>query len=41
MPKKNYIVFHNESNYDYHFIMKKLEEKFKNQFTCLGENTKI
>ena len=32
------IVFHNGSNYDYHFIMKELAEEFKKQFTCLGEN---
>ena len=34
------MVFHNGSNYDYHFIMKELPEKFKKQFTCPGENTK-
>ena len=34
-----YIVFHNGSKYDYHFIIKELEEKFKKQFACLGENT--
>ena len=39
MPKKNSIVFHNGSNYDYHFIIKELAEEFKKQFTCLGENT--
>ena len=33
------IVFHNGSNYDYHFIIKELAEEFKNQFTCLGEIT--
>ena len=37
--KKVPIVFHNESNHDYHFIIKKLAEEFKKQFTCLGENT--
>ena len=37
--KKILIVFHNRSNYDYHFIIKKLAEEFKKQFTCLGENT--
>ena len=26
-------------NYDYHFIISELAEKFKNQFTCQGENT--
>ena len=33
------IVFHNASNYDYHFIINKLAEEFKKQFTCLGENS--
>ena len=39
MPKKVPIVFHDELNYDYHFIIKELAKKFKKQFTCLGENT--
>ena len=26
VPKKNYIVFHNGSNYDYHFIVNNLAE---------------
>ena len=39
MPKRIHIVFHNESNYDYHFIIDELAEEFKKQFTCLGENT--
>ena len=38
MPKKIPIVSHNESNYDYHFIIKELAEEFKKQLTCLGEN---
>ena len=33
------MVFHNGSNYDYHFIKKELAEEFRKQFTCLGENT--
>ena len=33
------IVFHNDSKYDYHFIIKQLAEDFKGQFECLGENT--
>ena len=37
--KKNYIVFDNRSSYDYHFIIKELAEKFKKQFTSLGEIT--
>ena len=39
MPKKIDIVFHNESNYDYHFIIKELAKECKTQFTYLGENT--
>ena len=39
VPKKIPIVFHNGSNYEYHFIIKELAEEFKKQFTCLGENT--
>ena len=33
------IVLHNESNYDYYFIIKEMAEKLKKQFTCLGEDT--
>ena len=40
VPKKIPIVFHNGSNYDYHFILKVLAEEFKKQITFLGENTK-
>ena len=32
-------IFHNGSNYDYHFIIKEIAEEFKIQFTCLAENT--
>ena len=39
IPKNIPIVFHNGSDYDYHFIMKELAEEFKKQFTCLGETT--
>ena len=39
VPKKISIVFHNGSNYDYHFIIKELAEEFLKKFTCLGENT--
>ena len=38
MPKKFSIVFHNGSNYDYHFIIKELAKEYEKQFTCLGEN---
>ena len=39
VPKEIPIVFYNGSYYDYHFIMKELEEEFEGQFTCLGKNT--
>ena len=39
VPKKNLIVFHNGSRYDYHFITKQLAEDFKGQFECLGVKT--
>ena len=35
VPKKIPIIFHNGSNYDYHFIMKELAEEFTKQFTDL------
>ena len=39
IPKKIPIVFHNGSNYDYHFIIDELAEEFTKQFTFLEENT--
>ena len=39
VPKKLPTVFHSGSNYDYHFMIKESQEKFKKQFACLGENT--
>ena len=39
VPKEVPIVFHNGYNYDYHFIIKELAKEFKEQFSCLGENT--
>ena len=39
VPKEVPIVFHNGSNYDYHFIIKELAEEFEREFTCLGERT--
>ena len=38
VAKKIPILFHNGSNYDYHFIIKELAKKFKKQLPCLGEN---
>ena len=39
MPNEIPIVFHNGSNYDYHFIIKELAKEFEGEFECLGENT--
>ena len=33
------LVFHNGSNYDYHFIIKELANESEGRFECLGENT--
>ena len=33
------VQFHNGSVYDYHFIIKYLARRFKDNFECLGENT--
>ena len=38
-PKEIVMVFHNGSNYDYHFIIKRLVEEFEGQLKYLGENT--
>ena len=38
-PKEIPVVFHSGSTYDYHFIIKELEEEFEGQFKCLGEIT--
>ena len=39
VPNEISVVFHNGSNYDYHFIIKELANEFEGQFECLGENT--
>ena len=39
MPKETSINFDSGSNYNYHFIIKKLAEKFEEQFTFLEETT--
>ena len=39
MPNEIPVVFHNTSNYDYHFIIKELANRFEGQFECLGENS--
>ena len=33
------MLFHNGSNYDYHFIIKQLVEKFEKHYTYFEENT--
>ena len=40
VPNEIPVVFHNSLNFDYHFIIKKIANKFEGQFECLGENTK-
>ena len=39
VPNKIPIVFHSESNYDYHFIMKEFANESEGEFECLGEIT--
>ena len=39
VPKEIPVVFRNGSTHDYHFIIKRLEEKLEGEFECLGENT--
>ena len=38
VPNEIPVVFHNGSNYDYHFIIKELANEFEGQFECLEEN---
>ena len=38
VPNEIPVVFHNGSNYDHHFIIKKLAKEFVGEFECLGEN---
>ena len=39
MPNEIPAVFHNGSNYYYHFITKELANEFDRNFKCLGKNT--
>ena len=32
-------MFHNDSTYDYHFIIKELAKEYKDRFELFGENT--
>ena len=36
VPKQTPIVFHNETNYDYYFIIKKLAKEIEGQLIYLG-----
>ena len=38
IPNEIPVVFHNESNYDYHFTIKELANDLEEQFQCLGES---
>ena len=38
VPNEIPVVFHNGSNYDYHFITKELANECEEKFECLGEN---
>ena len=38
VPNEISVVFRNDSNYDYHFIIKELGNAFEGKFECLGEN---
>ena len=31
------MIFHNGSNYDYHFIIKEIPKEFDREFNCLGK----
>ena len=39
VPYEIPVVFHNGSNYDYHFIVKELLKELEEQSECFGENT--
>ena len=39
MSNEILVAFHNESNYDYHFVIKQLANEFEGQFVCLREKT--
>ena len=38
MPNEIPAVFHKDSNYDYHFVIKELANELEGQFECLGQN---
>ena len=38
VPNEILVAFHRGSNYDCHFIIKELANKFEGKFECFGEN---
>ena len=40
VPNQTRTVFHNVSNYDYHFIIKELANKSEGQLECFGKTQK-
>ena len=38
-PKEIWVVFHNGSTYEYHFIINRLAKEFNGKLDCLRENT--
>ena len=41
VPNEIPTIFHNCSNYDYHFITKELANEFEGLLKCIGENSEI
>ena len=39
MPNEILGVFHNGAGYDYHFVIKELENEFEGKLECLREDT--
>ena len=39
VPSEIPAVFHNNWNYDYHFLIKELDKEYQGKVECLGENT--
>ena len=40
VPNETHVFFHNSSNYDYHFVIKELANKFEGKFECFGKTKK-
>ena len=39
MPNEIPVAIRNDSNYDYHFVIKELANRFERKFEFIGENT--